>query len=228
MKKNAFLKIALYLIIILVFNVCFFNLIKDFTPARWINYAFIHFSYFLLCASTLSYDPSKPSGSAVHVYPKVVVASVYFIATLLVGTLLIVILKGFPVIPILVHGLLTGFYIFHYMILMYAEEHTGANELRNRQESFFMKDCISRLDLIMNEAPSREILKKVESFKFAVMGASPSSLSEVKELEEKIKEAIERVKEAVKANDANLDSIIKDGIAIIKERDRIIYLNKNR
>jgi len=226
MKKTTILKIAFYLIIVIVFNVCFFNLIQDFTPARWINYAAIHLSYLLLCASTLSYDPSKPAGSAVHVYPKIMVAGGYFIVTLLAGVFLIVFLKGFPVIPILVHGLLIGFYLFHYIILMYAEEHTAANELRNKQEVFFLKDCMSRLDLIMDEAPSWEIRKKVESFKFAIKGASQTLIPEVKELEDKIKEAIDRVKEAVKTNDSNLDGIIKDGIAIVKERERIINLKR--
>ena len=114
MKKNSVAKIALYLVVILVFNVLYFNIIENHTPARWVSYVGIHLSYLLLCVSSLSFSQFESSGSVVHVYPKMMVANGYFMASLFWGMILILINNSTITFPVIVHAIIIGFYIFHY------------------------------------------------------------------------------------------------------------------
>lgn len=227
MQKNSFAKIALYLVVILVFNVLYFNVIENHTPARWVSYLGIHLSYLLFCVSSLSYSRFDSSGSVVHVYPKMMVAYGYFMASLFCGSILILINNSTITFPVIVHALIIGFYIFHYLFLMNAEAHTEANELRNRRDAFFIKDCIGRLDLSMKRAPSRDIRRSIECFRDAINGSSMRTVPNVFELEDKIREQVSRIESAMEVEDfGKLEKEAKTGIKLVRERERLIMLCK--
>lgn len=227
MKKNSFAKIALYLVVILVFNVLYFNVIENHTPARWVSYLGIHLSYLLLCVSSLSYSRFDSSGSVVHVYPKMMVAYGYFMASLVCGLILILINNSTITFPGIVHALIIGFYIFHYLLLMNAEAHTEANEQRNRRDGFFIKDCVGRLELLMLHAPSRNVRRNIECFRDAVNGSSMRTIPNVFDLEEKIREQVSCIESAIEVEDfGKLEKEAKHGIELVRERERQIMLYK--
>ena len=226
MQKNSVAKIALYLIVILVLNVLYFNMIENHTPARWVSYAGIHMSYLLLCVSSLSFSRFDSGGSVVHVYPKMMVAYGYFMASLICGVILILINNSTITFPVVVHAIIVGFYIFHYLLLMNAEAHTEANEQRSKMGAIFLRDCSSRLKMIMAESPSRDVRWKVERLHNTIIGAMPSLNPSVSGLEEQIVSMIDRVGNAVRSSDVNLESLIKEAVMLVKERERIIALSK--
>lgn len=227
MQKKSFAKIVLYLVVILVFNVLYFSLIENHTPARWVSYAGIHISYLLLCVSSLSYNQFDSSGSVVHVYPKMMVAYGYFSASLFFGLILILINNSTITFPVIVHALIIGFYIFHYLLLMNAEEHTEANEQRNRRDAFFIRDCVGRLDQAMQHTTSRDMRRIIERFRDAVNGSSMRTIPQVSELEEQIRTQISHIEKALGAG--NLGEIEKEansGVNLVQERERQIMLYK--
>lgn len=226
-KKNLGAKIALYLVVILVFNAVYFNMIENHTPARWVSYAGIHLAYLLLCVSSLSYSRFDSGGSVVHVYPKMMVAHGYFMASLICGAILILINNSTITFPAIVHALIIGFYLFHYLLLMNAEAHTEANEKRNRQDAFFTQDCAGRLELAMERAPSRDVRRFVERFRDAVAGASMKSIPQVMDLENRIRTQVSRIEEVLDAGGTDdLESLVRDGINLVRERERQIMLYK--
>ncbi len=224
MKKNSVAKIALYLVVVLVFNVLYFNVVENHTPARWVSYVGIHLSYLLLCVSSLSFSQFESSGSVVHVYPKMMVANGYFMASLFCGVILILINNSTITFPTIVHALIIGFYLFHYLLLMNAETHTEANTQRIKQGMFFIKDCASRLRLIMDTTQSREVYSKIERFYDAVNAAMPCTRSETVRFEVQISELIGRLESQIRSGSSDLDGIVHEAIALIKERERIIAL----
>lgn len=227
MQKNSIAKIVLYLVVILVFNVLYFNIVENHTPARWVSYAGIHLSYLLLCVSSLSFNRFDSSGSVVHVYPKMMVAYGYFMASLIWGAILILINNSTITFPVIVHALIIGFYIFHYVLLMNAEAHTEANEQRNRRDAFFIKDCVGRLDLFMQRAPSRDVRRIIERFRDAVSGSSMRTIPQVADLEERIREQVSRIERAMETEGVgNLEKEAADGINLVRERERQIMLWK--
>lgn len=227
MQKNSVAKIALYLVVIFVFNTLYFNVIEDHTPARWVSYLGIHLSYLLFCVSSLSYSRFDSSGSVVHVYPKMMVAYGYFIASLICGSILILINNSTITFPAIVHALIIGFYIFHYLLLMNAEAHTEANEQQNRRDALFIKDCVGRLDILMQCAPSRDFRRKVERFRDAVNGASMRTIPNVMFLEDKIREQITYIERAMKTDDlGRLEKEVVRGVELVREREHMIMLYK--
>lgn len=227
MRKKSLAKIMLYLVVIIVFNILYFNMVDNHTTARWISYAGIHISYLLFCVSTLSYNQVDSSESVVHVYPKMMVAYGYFCASLIVGTILILINNSTITFPVIVHALIIGFYIFHYLVLMTAEEHTEANEQRNRHDAYFVKDCVGRLELAMQRATSRDIRRVIKRFRDAVNGSSMRTIPQVSGLEEQIREQVLRIESALGTGDLKeIEKEADNGVNLVHERERQITLNK--
>ena len=224
MKKNSVAKIALYLVVVLVFNVLYFNVVENHTSARWVSYVGIHLSYLLLCVSSFSFSQFESSGSVVHVYPKMMVANGYFMTSLVCGSILILINNSTITFPVIVHALIIGFYLFHYLLLMNAETHTEANTQRIKQGMFFIKDCTSRLRLIMDTTQSREVYSKIERFYDAVNAAMPCTQSETVRFEVQISELIGQLESKIRSGSSDVDDIVHEAVALIKERERIIAL----
>lgn len=226
-KKNVSAKIALYFITILVFNVIYFNIIENHTPARWVSYVGIHMAYLLLCVSSLSYNRFDAGGSVVHVYPKMMVAHGYFMASLICGAILILINNSTITFPAIVHALIIGFYLFHYLILMNAEAHTTANEQRNHQDALFIKDCVGRLELVMERTPSRDVRRTVERFRDVIAGASMRTSPHVADLESRIRMQISQVEDCLDGSETDvLDALVREGLGLVRERERQIQLYK--
>lgn len=224
MKKSTFAKIGLYLVVILVFNVVYFNMISNHTPARWVSYAGIHLSYLLLCASSLSFDQFGSGGSVVHVYPKMMVANGYFVTSLIFGAILILINNSTITFPVIVHAIIIGFYLFHYLLLMNAEAYTEANTQRIKQGMFFIRDCSSRIRTLMNASLPREVYDKVERFHDALNAAMPSMRPETAGAELRISELVAQVEKAVRSGNGGIDDLVQEAIALLRERDRMITL----
>ena len=162
-----------------------------------------------------------------HVYPKMMVAYGYFMASLVCGLILILINNSTITFPGIVHALIIGFYIFHYLLLMNAEAHTEANEQRNRRDGFFIKDCVGRLELLMLHAPSRNVRRNIECFRDAVNGSSMRTIPNVFDLEEKIREQVSCIESAMEVEDfGKLEKEAKHGIELVRERERQIMLYK--
>ena len=152
------------------------------------------------------------------------VANGYFMSSLFCGVILILINNSTITFPAIVHALIIGFYLFHYLLLMNAETHTEANTQCIKQGMFFIKDCASRLRLIMDTTQSREVYSKIERFYDAVNAAMPCTRSETVRFEVQISELIGRLESQIRSGSSDLDGIVHEAIALIKERERIIAL----
>ena len=227
MKPTSIAKTALYLVVILVFNVLYFNIIENHTPARWVSYFGIHASYLLLCVSLLSYNRFNSGGSLTHVYPKALIAYGYFLTSTICGLLLIWINNSTITFPLIIHALIIGSYIFRYLLLMNAEAHTEANEQRNRKDALFIKDCVGKLELAMLQTSSREQQRIIERFRDSILGASMRTVPQAIELEAQIKLKIMNIEEILPNCDLEkLHNVVKVGLSLVREREHTIQLYK--
>lgn len=224
MKKSTFAKIGLYFVVILVFNVVYFNIISNHTPARWVSYAGIHLSYLLLCASSLSFSQLESDRSVIHVYPKMMVANGYFMVSLISGAILILINNETVTFPVIVHAIIIGFYLFHYLLLMNAEAYTEANTQRIKQGMFFIRDCSSRIRTLMDTSLPREVYDKVERFHDTLNAAMPSMRPETAGVEMRISELVTQVEKTVRSGNGDIDNLVQEAITLLRERDRMITL----
>ena len=143
------------------------------------------------------------------------------------GIALILVNNSTITIPVIIHALIIGFCILHYIILMNAEEHTEENEQRKRRDATFIRNCVGRLDLAMQNAASREMRRIIERFRDAVNGSCMRTIPQVSELEEQIRTQISHIEKALGAG--NLGEIEKEansGVNLVQERERQIMLYK--
>ena len=218
-------KIALYLVIILIFNVLYFNTIENHTPARWVSYAGIHMAYLLFCVSSLSFRRFDSSGSVVHVYPKMMVAYGYFMASLIWGVILILINNSTITLPVIVHAVIIGFYIFHYLLLMNAEYHTECLEAARNRDARFLKECEARLKLAMDSAASRDSWRYLERIRIAIAGASNDTCQQVVAIEDRISALMRRI---THEDEARLPQIVDEIVSLFREREAEISFNKQQ
>ena len=98
MKRQRILWIVLDSVFIIIFNIFFFSLSKSDLPASvWVNYFFIHLSYILLLCTSFLVRRGN-SGAADYARPLYLGTSSYFLITLLVGVILIIIKSTLPTI----------------------------------------------------------------------------------------------------------------------------------
>ncbi len=225
MQKNSVAKIALYLVVILVFNVLYYNMIENHTPARWVSYVGIHLSYLLLCVSSLSYSRFDSSGSVVHVYPKMMVAYGYFMASLICGSILILINNSTITFPVIVHALIIGFYISHYLLLMNAEAHTECLEAGRNRNMQFLKECETRLKHAMDLAETRDAWRCLERLRVAIAGASMDTCQHVTAIENRIVELLKRISHE---NSESLTQTVDEAVSLFKEREMEISINRHQ
>lgn len=124
MKKKTGLWIALDLIFVVLFNVVFFALLGGKHPASvWIAYAFIHIAYIMVVVTPFL----ARKGRDAHLFGTTIasISTVYFIAALIAGIIIILIRPKTVKWTMIVEVVMTGIYGVMLLINMLANEHTA-------------------------------------------------------------------------------------------------------
>ena len=224
MIGNVLVSIALQTVGLIGVNVFFFVMLSEFSPSRWVCWAYIHLTYILIIASMYSVKAVK--NGHVYAYPKVVTATIYYVVSLIVGVVLILINFSSVVIPIVTFLILTGLYLKMYLILMATESHSIANEKRDRVHMHFIKRLSERLSALRDEVTDFKTKKMIERAYDAVRGAIVTSTPEVAMIENEIEEAIDSLESATRGGSmTEIKSCARKIVECVRKRDAEIRLS---
>lgn len=222
MMKTKTLNIAIQSIFVIVFNVFFFSSIETFSLSRWICYGAIHVAYLLVLIACASVSAAKKEGT-VHGYPKISLAWTYFIVTLIVSIILIMINNNSPTFPILVQTLVTSFFLMGYMVLMKSEAHSITQSNGEARQFNFIRENQETAKLIMLAAGTGALKKDVEKVYDAIRSAEVISTPAAQEYEPQIQNNLSKLAEAVEAHNCETTQrLIRTLLSLIQKRNAII------
>lgn len=160
MQKIKSLKIALYCIFPLLFNLLFFMLSKGEHPtSSWISYVFIHLAWVLLITTPLL----SPQGATSSIFNLSIygVSFVYFLAELIVGVIIIVqpqAAKG----TVTLQGLLLILYVAILIPALLSNEHSAKNTEVIINNSEVIREYCSRISALFNVIPNEEVNRELQ------------------------------------------------------------------
>jgi len=221
---NKIVSIALQTIGLIGLNVFYFGVFDNFSTSRWVCWIYVHLTYVLLIAAI--YSVKAVQNGHVYAYPKIVTATVYYVVSLVVGVILMVINFESVVVPIIVFLIFTGIYLKFYLTLMATESTSIANERRDHAHLHFIKLCSERILAIKEGVSDQNCRKIIEKAYDAIRGASVTSVPQVAEMEQKIEAQIDALEAAVDSGVSdNVDVCVKSLISSIRRRDAEIRLS---
>lgn len=224
MMGNVLVSIALQTVGLIGINVFYFVMLSDFSPSRWVCWAYIHLTYVLIIASIYSVKDVK--NGHVYAYPKIITATIYYIVSLIVGVILILINFSSVVVPIITFLILTGIYLKLYLVLMGTESSSIANEKRDRMDVLFIKKASERLSAFRDEVTDFKAKKMIEKAYDAVRGAIVKSTPEVAIIENEIEKAIDALESEIQGGSmTEIESCVRKIVACVRKRDAAIRLS---
>lgn len=222
---NHIVSIALQTVGIIGVNILYFNVFDDLSASRWVCWGYIHLTYALVVASVSSVK--AVSNGHVYAYPKIAVASIYFLVALVVGAIMMVINCESFVIPLVVFLIFTGIYLKLYLVLMTTENSSIANERRDKGYVRFVKLNSERLTAIRDSMGSAEGKKIIEKAYDAIRGAEVSSIPAVAQIEVDIEVQIDRIADMACSSDGEaLRGAVERFVSLVRRRDAEIRLSK--
>lgn len=222
---NKVVSIALQTTGLIGLNVFYFGVFEDFSPSRWVCWAYIHLTYALVVASI--YSVKAVQNGNVYAYPKIATATVYYLVALIVGVIMMAINFESIVVPIIVFLIFTGIYLKIYLTLMATETASIANEKRDAAQLHFVKLCSERLSAIKDGVQDAACRKLVERAYDAVRSASVTSVPQVLALEQSIEEQIDSLEAAVDSGKSEVvEESVKRLVSTIRKRDAEIRLSR--
>lgn len=223
--KSSHLTLLLFSIFVVVFNVIFFMFCDSFSATRWISYVIIHLAYGIKVYTCMKMPNAK--GSAVYGYPRIYIASIYFISELIIGILFILINNDSPKYPFLVQFILFALFIIIFLILVIADKHSIANDQEDSCNIYFIKDASYRLSETMSQINDRELQKNVEKLYDAVRSAQVKTIPEVADMEAKLMYAIDSIcSSALTGKKDEVKELVAESIIQLNSRNSRIKLSK--
>jgi len=224
MIGNVLVSIALQTVGLIGINVFYFGMLSDFSPSRWVCWAYIHLTYVLIIASIYSVKAVK--NGHVYAYPKIITATIYYVVSLIVGVVLILINFSSVVVPIITFLILTGIYLKMYLVLMGTESSSIANEKRDRMNMHFIKKVSERLSALRDEVADFKTKKVIDKAYDAVRRAIVTSTSEVAMIENEIEESIDALESAIQGGSTTeIESCVRKIVVCVRKRDAEIRLS---
>lgn len=221
MKKINILSIILDLIFLIVFNAVVFLLTNEYTPAFWISYVFINFSYIMMIMSPVFMPKTK--NVAVFGYPVAYISFVYFLVEFFTGIFFLTIGKYNTKYAFIVQLIVTGFYGVTFISNLIANERTIEDEGKRQEEIMYIKMAILEVDSIMKQIKDSNLRKKVEKVYDALRSSQVRTYPELYDIENDIDKNITSLDRAVKQNlEDEINNIIYKILKLIDERNQKI------
>lgn len=202
MKKRV-LWILLDLVFLILFNVLFFLTgFNKAEPKVWICYGFIHFSYLMLIVTPALVRKNREC--AVLGFPLYYISSVYALATLAVGSALILLpIKGWKV-SVIVMLVLTCVYLVMLLSVLIANEDT-VDAVESRQvEVAFIRTMAALADEALSCTADGEVQKLVKDLRDAFRASPTKSYPGLKSLEADIQAHMEELPRVMETEGLNI------------------------
>lgn len=222
MKKTNVLWFFMDLVFLVIFNTIFFVVGgNEHSASVWISYAFIHFAYIMILATPLLIR--KSSSSEIFGFSLYSISSVYFFLEFVVGLVFIFIGSESYKAALLTQIVIAGIYAILLLANMIANEHTADNIERHEEEIIFIKECSSRVKLLLGKLSDKKVNKELENL-YDLLHSSPAkSINSVKNIEIDVSNRIDELEVLIRMKDAeNVIDICKNIISLVEERNSIL------
>jgi hypothetical protein len=219
MKKTNLFWTILDLLFLALFNAFFFVLGGVVRPgAIWISYGFIHFAYFMLLLTPFLIRQGR--SSSIFGFSLYSISGLYFLVELIIGSAFIIQNYLGSKIILLVQLCLAGIYGIILISNLIANEHTANAEEARQTKINFIKDCSTKISLLLNELADISIRKKIEKL-YDTLNTSPvKSHNEVSQIETQILKVINELSNAVHSiNTDSTSKLVDNIIVLINERN---------
>jgi len=218
-NRTNVLAVILNLIFLVVFNVFFFVIGNPpHNASVWISYGFIHFAYFMLVATPIF--TRKGKSAAVFGFAIYWISSKYFILSLVVGIIFILIAPEGYTAALLIQLTIAGIYGIILIANLMANERTADAEEARQVEIDYVKIAGAQLKGIFDIVKDNDARRKVERAYDAIRTSPVRSHPSLSQTEIGIMSMINDLSDYVASGNNELVMSTADGLlAMINERN---------
>lgn len=218
MKKSKLSAILIPLIFLVAFNLIFFIVGGFDHPASvWIAYGVIHFSFIFFAITPLFVSSRKNSLSLGATLSALSLA--HFAIEFIVSLIIIFIAPDEYKAIVVIYVVLFAIFFIAFFSMLAVNKDTERAEKRQRREVIYIKDCASRIKLLIGKIDDAELNKQMEKAYDALHASPTRSDPSVSVIEMTIQQRISELETAVR------ESRPQDAIKIATD---ILYLTENR
>lgn len=222
MNKKTGLWIALDLIFVIVFNVVFFTLLGGEHPASvWVAYVFIHIAYIMVVVTPFLTRKGRDG----HLFGTTIasISSVYFIATLIAGIVIIAIHPESSKWAIIVEVVLTGIYAVLLLVNMLANEHTAEVTEKQQIQLQYVRGSSARLNEMMSVTADKKLKKKLQRAYDIVHSSQVHSSPSAQRYEVEVLSLLDTIEDYLGAEDyESADRAVDELIKAANKRNSMI------
>lgn len=212
-KKNKAMAGAIPLIIFLVYTLIVMLLISDKEGGFWLSWSFsLIATLIVLAVPFFVVKDGKELKSIFQGFSILAVTTIYFIAQLVLGALLML-LSFMPIsIVIILEVLLLAAYVVILMLSMAGKNIVSNIEQNQKEKVYFVKSVSVDLSMAANKISDEAVKKVVNKISETAKYSDPMSSPTLSGLESQISIKVEELKNAVEENDMEKVSTIANKI----------------
>lgn len=224
MKYN-FIKLGIFAIFPIIFNILFFVIGGTVHPASvWISYAWIHVAFLIVVISSLCVR--KTQSAAIFSFTASTVSLLYLPIEFIIGLIFIFVRTDNITVPIVIQLIPFCIFIGVFLWVLLHNEHTADNEKRRSAEISFIKTASSKAQLLMNRTNDASLKRAIEKL-YDLLHSSPSkSYPNVKELESSVLIMLNELEYVLSQNQTDeAISLVRRIQFTVEERNRLVALS---
>ena len=195
---------------------------KELSPVRLWMLLFITIAWVMLFRAASSIK-GEGNHSAVYEYPIATQASIYLVASFLLGVIFAYI-NDHTMTAILLQIAALGIYLATQSAIEIGNAHSAAVDAIDKKNAHFIKSMTMELKLLSGDVSDPIARHSIERFLMAARSASADTIEECSEVEGQIMRVIEDMKGHT--DDPTLvENKSKEGMTLIKRREEILRIN---
>lgn len=218
--KNTFVKIVISLIFLIIFNLIFFlGGGLEHSASNWTSYGFVTFAYLCLLATPLL---AKGSTSAILEGSLWLRAAKYFLAELVVGTILMLIDPESVMWPVVIQTIMLGYFLVLQLMSVLANDATTESLNKQREESFARQILIDQLQMSARDVKDQMVKPAVNRCLDALQNQPIETFPEAAEADFAVSTAVESLCNAIATGDSAQIKTVADALMRALQQRNIV------
>lgn len=227
MKKNSVLTGMIYLVILVLYNLAIFFIVKNFNTVFWVSYAFMTIVYVLHAALTIGASAASKEKRFMEI-PLIVYSSVFIGIEFVLSTVFMIAksIVGIKIV-ITIQAILLGIYIICIIVSLIRKNTFAEKADLVKSNVMFIQGIAVDIELLIDRCTDSEIKKQLKALHETVKYSDPMSNSVVAREEDMICDAVVELKEIF--DNENMDeasSLIKRLKRLFDERNKKMLVTK--
>ena len=202
MKKKNGLIIAIYLIILVIYNVLAFVLCKTLNSVFWCSYGFLAVTYILHVVVQLIFTNEANKNKQFIKLPMFILSSLFVFVQLIINVVFLDLKDKTDIKTVaVVHGIWLAIYVISLLIFIIIKNNVQKRTDEIKQNTLFVKGISIDVEMMMRNCGDSEIKKTLNKLHDVVLYADPMSNKYVEAEEEEIMDNMVELKNVMSAGD---------------------------